>query len=176
MRTFQRIVVFVGVVMLPATVFARATITGTARDPSGAVLPDVTVEAASPVLIEKVRTGVTDGAGIFQIRELRPGIYSVTFTLQGFSAVRRQGVELSGNAVTQLNVELRVTTVEETITLTGEAPSRRWCCLPSPSRRRPGPRDEPQCQSWPETRASVCGGDADHDPAGTVRKNRVNSF
>jgi carboxypeptidase family protein len=73
MRTFQRIVVFVGVVMLPATVFARATITGTARDPSGAVLPDVTVEAASPVLIEKVRTGVTDGAGIFQIRELRPG-------------------------------------------------------------------------------------------------------
>jgi len=64
--------------MLPATVCAQATITGTVRDPSGALLPGVTVEAASPVLIETVRAGVTDGAGIFQISELRPGIYSVT--------------------------------------------------------------------------------------------------
>jgi hypothetical protein len=123
MRTCQRLVSFVGALALPATVFAQATITGTVRDSSGAVLPGVTVEAASPVLIEKVRTGVTDGAGIFQITELRPGIYSVTFTLQGFGAVRREGVELSGNAATQLNVELRVSTVEETITVTGEAPT-----------------------------------------------------
>jgi hypothetical protein len=108
MRTLYRVVIVVGALILPATVFAQATITGTARDSSGAVLPGVTVEAASPVLIEKVRTGISDGAGIFQITELRPGIYSVTFTLQGFSVVRREGVELSGNAVTQLNVELRV--------------------------------------------------------------------
>lgn len=123
MRMFHRLALFVATLVLPATVFAQATITGTVRDSSGAVLPGVTVEAASPVLIEKVRTGVSDGAGIFQITELRPGIYSVTFTLQGFSVVRREGVELSGSAAAQLNVELRVSTVEETITVTGEAPT-----------------------------------------------------
>src|SRR5687767_6422307 len=72
-----------------------ASIVGVVRDVSGAVLPGVTVEAASPVLIEKVRSAITDGEGRYQIAELRPGAYSVTFTLPGFSTLKRDGLELS---------------------------------------------------------------------------------
>ena len=72
-----------------------ASIVGVVRDVSGAVLPGVTVEAASPVLIEKVRTATTDGEGRHQIAELRPGAYTVTFTLPGFSTFKRDGLELS---------------------------------------------------------------------------------
>ena len=80
------------VVVFPSVVFAQASITGVVRDTSGAVLPGVTVEAASPVLIEKVRTAVTDGSGQYRIENLRPGLYSVVFTLGGFSPVRREGI------------------------------------------------------------------------------------
>jgi hypothetical protein len=110
-------------VLLPASAFAQASLAGVVRDTSGGVLPGVTVEAASPVLIEKVRSAVTDGNGQFQIIDLRPGSYSVTFTLPGFNAVKREGVELSGAATTTVNVELRVGALEETITVTGEAPT-----------------------------------------------------
>src|SRR5262245_22794458 len=124
MRTFRSVVAaFVGTLALPAALYAQASITGTVRDSSGAVLPGVTVEVTSPVLIEKVRIGVTDGNGVYQITELRPGMYVATFTLPGFSAVKRAGIELSGTAVTQLNAELSVSAVEETITVTGEAPT-----------------------------------------------------
>src|SRR5690348_16206802 len=82
--------------LLPALASAQATITGTARDISGAVLPGVTVEAASPALIERVRTVITDGTGQYRIVDLRPGTYVVTFTLPGFSTVKREGIELSG--------------------------------------------------------------------------------
>src|SRR4249919_2979125 len=85
--------------LLPAAAFAQAAITGVARDASGAVLPGVTVEAASPVLIEKVRSVVTDGTGQYRIVNLLPGTYSVTFTLPGFSSVRREGIELTGTFV-----------------------------------------------------------------------------
>jgi hypothetical protein len=81
-----------------ARVYAQGqsgSIAGIVRDTSGAVLPGVTVEAASPALIEKVRTVVTDGQGQYKIVDLRPGTYSVTFTLTGFSAVRREQVELT---------------------------------------------------------------------------------
>jgi hypothetical protein len=108
-------------VLLPATVFAQASITGTVKDDSGAVLPGVTVEAASPVLIEKVRTVVTDGTGQFRIVDLRPGSYSVTFTLTGFNTVKREGVELSGSATVVVNADLKVGSLEETITVTGQA-------------------------------------------------------
>jgi hypothetical protein len=87
------------------------------------VLPGVTVEAASPVLIEKVRTAVTDGNGRYQIVDLRPGTYSVTFTLTGFNTVRREGVTLSGASEAAVDAELRVGTLEETITVTGQAPT-----------------------------------------------------
>jgi hypothetical protein len=92
------------------------------KDASGAVLPGVTVEAASPALIERTRSVVTDGTGQYKIEQLRPGIYSVTFTLSGFSTVRREAIELIGSFAATVNVELKVGSVEETITVTGESP------------------------------------------------------
>ena len=85
-------------VLLPSLALAQGALTGTVRDESGGVLPGVTVEAASPVLIEKVRTAVTDGAGQYRITGLNPGSYSLTFTLPGFSVVKRDGIELGGTA------------------------------------------------------------------------------
>jgi len=101
---------------------AQASIAGVVRDASGAVLPGVTVEAASPVLIEKVRTVVTDGAGQYRIEPLRPGTYTVTFLLPGFSTVKRDGVVLTGSFSATISPELRVGTVEETVTVTGASP------------------------------------------------------
>jgi hypothetical protein len=95
---------------------------GIVRDTSGAVMPGVTVEAASPALIEKSRTVVTDGTGQYRIVDLKPGTYTVTFTLSGFSTVRREGIELTGAGVTTINADLRVGRVEETITVTGATP------------------------------------------------------
>ena len=85
-------------------------------------MPGVTVEAASPALIEKVRTVVTDATGQYRIVDLRPGTYTVTFTLPGFSTVKREGVVLGGDATFQVNADMRVGALEETITVTGEAP------------------------------------------------------
>src|ERR1051325_6751660 len=98
------------------------TIAGVAKDASGAVLPGVTVEAASPALIEKVRVAVTDGSGQYRIINLPPGNYSVTFSLTGFSNVRREGVEVSLGVTAQVNGDMKVGAVAETITVTGEAP------------------------------------------------------
>ena len=111
-----------GVLLVPATVMAQASISGLVQDASGAVLPGVTVEASSPALIEKVRTAVTDGAGRFSIVDLRPGTYEVTFTLPGFSIVKREGIVLSGTFDAQVNAELRVGALEETITVSGASP------------------------------------------------------
>ena len=86
------------------------------------MLPGVTVEAASPVLIEKVRTAVTDGNGRYQIVDLRPGAYTVTFTLPGFNTVKRDGVDAQRLGAVTVDAELRVGSLEETITVTGEAP------------------------------------------------------
>src|SRR5215210_309387 len=109
-------------VVTPAVADAQAVIAGTVKDPSGAVLPGVVVEAASPALIEKVRTSVTDGSGQYRIEDLRPGVYAVTFTLQGFSTFRRQGIELSGSFTATINAELTVGALAETITVSGETP------------------------------------------------------
>ena len=98
------------------------TFAGVARDTSGAVLPGVTVEAASPALIEKVRTTVTDGEGRYRIAGLRPGVYSITFTLPGFRTVRREGLELTTGFVATVNGDLSVGALEETVTVSGEAP------------------------------------------------------
>jgi hypothetical protein len=109
-------------VFAPCAAYAQASIAGLVRDTSGAILPGVTVEAASPVLIEKVRTVTTDGAGQYRIIDLRPGTYSVTFTLPGFNTVKRDEVEVSGTAVITVNADMRVGAVEETVTVTGAAP------------------------------------------------------
>jgi hypothetical protein len=106
----------------PAVVFAQASITGTVRDTSGAVLPGVTVEASSPALIEKVRTATTDGNGQYRIVDLRSGEYAVTFTLPGFSTVKREGVALEGTFTATINADMRVGELTETITVTGESP------------------------------------------------------
>ena len=109
-------------VVAPSSAFAQASITGTVRDTSGAVLPGVTVEASSPALIEKVRTATTDGNGLYRIVDLRAGEYTVTFSLQGFSSVKREGIALEGSFTATINGELRVGALTETITVTGESP------------------------------------------------------
>ena len=114
--------VCLSLLLVPAVAWAQATLTGTARDTSGAVLPGVTVEATSPALIERVRSVVTDDTGQYRIVDLRPGTYAVTFTLPGFSPVRREGIELSGQFVATINAELPVGTLAEQVTVTGESP------------------------------------------------------
>ena len=106
----------------PSIAYAQAAIAGVVKDASGAVLPGVTVEASSPALIEKTRSAVSDGTGQYRIENLRPGIYTVRFTLSGFSTVSREGVELSGSATISVNADLRVGSLEETVTVTGESP------------------------------------------------------
>ena len=106
----------------PATALAQATITGVVRDTSGAVLPGVSVEASSPVLIEKTRTAISDSSGQYRIVDLRPGTYDVSFTLPGFNTLRRTGIELTGTFAATVSAELRLGSLEETVTVTGEAP------------------------------------------------------
>ena len=118
----RTLLVLVCLIGAHSVAWAQATIAGAVRDSSGAVLPGVTVEAASPVLIEKIRTAITDGTGRFRIEDLRPGNYTVTFTLPGFVTVRQEGLIVSGTAVTTVNGEMRVGGVAETITVTGETP------------------------------------------------------
>ena len=86
------------------------------------MLPGVTVEASSAALIEKVRSVISDGGGQYRIVDLRPGVYTVTFTLTGFNTFIRDGLELTGDFTATINAELRVGSIEETITVTGEAP------------------------------------------------------
>jgi len=109
---------------LSSSAFAQATasIAGVVRDASGAVLPGVTVEAASPALIEKTRTVVTDGGGLYKIEQLRGGVYTVTFSLSGFNTFRRDGIELAGSFAATVNAELKVGSIAETVTVTGESP------------------------------------------------------
>jgi hypothetical protein len=113
---------FLALLLLPSTTFAQAAIAGIVRDSSGAVLPGVTVEATSPALIEKTRTATTDGSGQYRIEDLRPGTYAVTFTISGFSTLKREGVELSGVFTATINADLKVGAVAETVTVTGETP------------------------------------------------------
>src|SRR5687767_10201026 len=122
-RFVRTLAVLAGVLLLPSAVLAQqAAIAGTVRDATGAVLPGVTVEAASPALIEKVRAVVTDDRGEYKIVELRPGAYTVTFSLPGFSTVRREGLELNTGFTASVDGEMRVGGVEETITVTGASP------------------------------------------------------
>ena len=102
-RFLRAVMVLAALLLLPAALHAQAAITGVAKDSSGGVLPGVTVEAASPVLIEKVRSVVTDGSGQYRIVDLRPGTYTVTFSLPGFNTVKRDGIELSGTFVATRN-------------------------------------------------------------------------
>jgi hypothetical protein len=108
--------------LLPAAALAQGAITGVVKDVSGGVLPGVTVEAASPVLIEKVRSVTTDATGQYRVVDLRPGTYSVTFSLAGFKTVKRDGIELTGTFVATVSADLTVGELNETITVSGRTP------------------------------------------------------
>ncbi|HVZ20101.1 MAG TPA: carboxypeptidase-like regulatory domain-containing protein [Vicinamibacterales bacterium] len=117
-----RVVLLLGLLLSSASAYAQSSLAGVVKDTSGAVLPGVTVEAASPALIEKVRTVVTDAGGQYKVVDLRPGTYTVTFTLTGFSTVKREGIELAGSGTVTINADMKVGAVAETITVTGETP------------------------------------------------------
>jgi hypothetical protein len=110
------------VLLVPAFATAQSAITGLVRDATQAVLPGVTVEASSPVLIEKVRTAVTDAQGRYTIVDLRPGIYTVTISLTGFNSFRSEGLELPANFTATVNADLRVGSVQESVVVTGATP------------------------------------------------------
>ena len=110
------------VVSAPAVSLAQSAIAGVVKDATGAIMPGVTVEAASPALLERVRTAVTDDRGVYQIVDLRPGTYTVSFTLTGFTTVRREDLELPGNFTATVNADLRVGALEETVTVSGATP------------------------------------------------------
>ena len=125
MRTMMRglIVAVALAVLWPAHAFAQASgIAGVVKDATGAVMPGVTVEATSDALIERVRTVTTDSQGQYKIVDLRPGVYTVTFTLPGFATVKRENIELPATFVASVNVELRVGALEETVTVSGASP------------------------------------------------------
>src|SRR6187399_3340765 len=116
----SRLLAFVFLIVIaaivgPAPASAQSTIAGLVTDATGSVMPGVTVEAASPALIEKVRAAVTDGQGRYSIVDLRPGVYSVTFSLAGFSTVKRSDIQVASNTNVPINAELRVGSLEETI-------------------------------------------------------------
>ncbi len=106
----------------PARAQAQSSIVGTVKDDTGAVLPGVTVEASSPVLIERTKSAVSDEQGQFRLVDLRPGSYAVVFTLPGFATVRRENLELPSDFTATLNAEMKIGSLEETITVSGDAP------------------------------------------------------
>src|SRR4051812_12592951 len=108
--------------LLPATAFAQASLTGTVRDTGGGVLPGVSVEASSPALNEKVRTAVTDASGQYRIIDLRPGTYTLTFKLSGFATAKRENIELTGTQTLTIPIELGVGGIEQTVLVTSDVP------------------------------------------------------
>jgi len=116
------LILLAAVALMPRADFAQSVIAGVVRDTTGAVLPGVTIEAASPVLIEKVRVSTTDNAGAYRLIDLRPGVYTVTFTMAGFNTFVREGFELSADFTAPLNVDMRVGGLEETVTVSGASP------------------------------------------------------
>ncbi len=118
----RSLIVLACLLLVSVAAHAQGSITGVVRDDSGGVLPGVTVEAGSPALIEKTRSDVTDATGQYRFVDLRPGPYTVTFSLPGFRTMRREGIELTGSFTATVSVELAVGSLEEAITVTGAAP------------------------------------------------------
>jgi hypothetical protein len=121
-RFLPGVLLILCVLLLPGLVAAQSQITGQVKDESGGVLPGVTVEAASPALIEKTKSAVTDANGRYTIVDLRQGTYKVTFALTGFSSVVRDGLELPANFTATVNADMKVGALEETITVSGQTP------------------------------------------------------
>jgi len=152
--------------LIPSAAFAQATLTGTVRDNSGLILPGVTVEAASPALIEKVRTAVTDASGQYRIVDLRAGVYTLTFSLSGFNVVKRESITLAGTQVLNIPIDMRVGGIQETITVTGETP-----VVDVQSVRKEVVLDQEVIQAIPATRS--VGGLLNITPGLTVDNNGI---
>jgi hypothetical protein len=121
--SYVSLIALLACLLAGSSAFAQTSaISGVVQDATGAALPGVTVEASSPALIEKARTVVTDNQGVYSIVGLRPGSYVVRFTLEGFSGARREGIELTANFTANVDAELRVGGIEETITVSGQSP------------------------------------------------------
>src|SRR5438132_8124844 len=122
-QIIKRFIALLSIVLVavPTVAWAQTTegasIAGVVKDTSGAVMPGVTVEAASPALIERIRSVVTDERGLYRIVDRRPGTYTVTFTLPGFSTFRREGIELTTSFTATVNAEMKVGSVEDTVTV-----------------------------------------------------------
>ena len=112
----------IGLILSSSSAHAQSAIAGVIKDATGALLPGVTVEARSPSLIEKTRSVVTDAQGTYKIVDLRPGTYVMTFVLEGFATVQREGLELPSNFTMTVNAELKVGSIAETVTVTGDSP------------------------------------------------------
>src|SRR3954452_21371403 len=123
-RRFSVPVVVLSFLLYSAAASAQqsSSIAGVVKDTSGAIMPGVTVEAASPALIEKVRSATSDEKGQYKIVDLRPGIYTVTFTLPGFNTYKREGIEITTQFTAAVNADLKVGAITETVTVTGESP------------------------------------------------------
>ncbi len=121
-RVTRTLVAFAGAMLVAGAAYAQSAIVGVVKDASGAAMPGVTVEASSDVLIEKVKSAISDGDGAYRISDLRPGTYTVTFTLTGFKTFRRDNLQLPSEFTATVNAELGVGTLEETITVTGASP------------------------------------------------------
>ena len=124
MRSLSRLMLVAGftLAMTPTLALAQSAIAGAVTDTTGAVLPGVTVEARSPVLIEQVRAATTDGSGQYRVVELVPGTYTVTFTMPGFTTLVREGIRLEANFTAPVSVQMQVGAVEETVTVSGASP------------------------------------------------------
>src|SRR5258706_10781432 len=123
MKWLPTVLVLMASMAAPGVVQAQSSgIAGVVRDTTGAVLPGVSVEASNPALIEKIRNVVTDGQGQYKIVDLRPGVYSVTIALTGFSTVKRDGIELASGFTATVNAELRVGSLSESVTVSGQSP------------------------------------------------------
>ena len=149
--------VFAAIFVLPSLAQAQSAIAGVVKDSSGGVIPGVTVEASSPALIEGARSAITDDSGQYRVIDLRPGTYLVTFALSGFNTVRREGIELPSNFTANVNAEMRVGALEETVTVTGASPT---VDIRSAERRSALDqellKDLPSARSWDtDTQASI---------------------
>ncbi|MGH9147021.1 MAG: carboxypeptidase regulatory-like domain-containing protein [Vicinamibacterales bacterium] len=118
----KALLIFVSLAGVPATASAQAAIAGSVRDSFDAPIPGVVAEASSPALIEKTRTAITNGSGRYRIEDLRPGLYTVTFTRNGWRPYQQQNVELTGSLTATINVELTIGGLTEIVTVTGASP------------------------------------------------------
>src|SRR5882762_420794 len=143
-----RVAMAAWVALLPSALYAQVTLAGTVKDASSAVLPGVTVEASSTVLIERTRTATTDATGQYRIESLQPGTYSVMFTLAGFSTLKRDDVILSGTGVIKIDADMKVGGVAETVTVTGVSP-----IVDVQSRRRDVTLDNETIRNLPSVRS-----------------------